>query len=94
MIVLWPYNVSTKRIITEDAITNRRDISFFNSFGSIEVIKDGNQKIATSLDELKSIVGKEDMHLLCPSIQECKMMENQLKKSKIKASIKKESFDF
>jgi hypothetical protein len=91
-IILWPYNISTKNLIIEDSINNCRDVVFYNNTGSFELIQGGNQVIIPSINNLKEIMKKEDLHLLCPSLEACKRLEMMFKKHKIKTVKKSETY--
>jgi len=91
-VILWPYNISTKGLILEDSVNTSRNVTFYNSSGSFELIKDGNQVVIPSFEEFKNIVKKEDIHLLCPTIEACKKIEAILKKNKIGVVTKKENY--
>tara|TARA_Y100000310_G_C20628290_1_gene787154 strand:- start:575 stop:862 length:288 start_codon:yes stop_codon:yes gene_type:complete len=93
-VILWPYNSSTKGMIMEDAINSQKDVMFYNSSGNFELIQAGNQIIFPSFDEFREHVKKEDVHLLCASSDHCKKIERSLKKHKIRAVTKRESFLF
>jgi len=90
-VILWPYNISTKNLIIEDSINNCRDVVFYNN-NSFELIQGGNQVIIPTVSDLKSIMSKEDMHLLCHSPEACKKLEAMFKKHKIKTFTKSETY--
>jgi hypothetical protein len=91
-VILWPYNLSTKSMILEDSVNNARPVMFYNSTGSFELIHNGNQVILPSVEDFRSLVKKDDFHLLCPSLAICKKLEVLLKKNKIDVVTKKENY--
>jgi len=90
-VILWPYNISTKNLIIEDSINNCRDVVFYNN-NSFELIQGGNQVIIPTVSDLKGLMKKDDMHLLCHSPEACKKLESMFKKHKIKTVTKSETY--
>jgi hypothetical protein len=91
-VILWPYNITTRGLIVEDSVNSCRDIIFYNNSGSFELIQGGNQVIIPSIEDFKKIIKKEDMHLLCPTLEACKKLEALLRKNKISVVAKKETY--